>query len=729
MRSPVLRRRPQAWLSLLVGGGILPTAAGQYRGDPGCPCVDWASALDEHLDLETGLAAYRDTGLNQTYFYPASYGSFSCAPHDEGLPPWCEIIVGLPAPSWCAKSWCFINPTQCDKVFEQSYYWPGANLHFSYHTCGDQNTFSSWFCDGIASEASTKTTSLVTVADVVEQYVYATRNRLEAMEAELETRSGCSTVPLCGCRQCVCHAPFKELMDFSAAAFWVHPSQTVTSKQQCFSHELANTFTRVAGAEYTDRTRVAQQYFAEQVAGAFTMWPAMDWCPARDNPLFDFRLRPWYAAGSSGPKHVVIVVDISGAIAADKAQAIRDGTVAAIKTLHWQDSACLVLYDGTFRLSSPIRGGPSILSYADAVAAVESDGGRFQKMNDTVRDNLVEWAQQAFDTGGDGSSTLQAALNVAIRALESASAESPSCNKVILLLNSGAVAETDPSGPVDFSSLVEILSNTSTVVFSYLLGDTADATVSSQLACGTGGVLYRIPDGEQQQKTLLNAIAGYLTYFSTAENRCQIQWVDYADAATGTRLVAACVPLYNHSQTWLGPKTLVGVVCTDMNIIVPIDELKSYPGYDELNERISREAQRCGPKWVNETGEPISQEERERALQQLRLKSADLGTGAQQCPGLNVGRDDFCGYSMPPCERRLQGDSTAPRRMTMRPSRKLQDVCDSGGEQSYAEEWIDENGEVQTCTPTYGSATGNCGTNSVVVSFYVVFHVVLLSKG
>mmetsp|Transcript_376 Transcript_376/g.603 ORF Transcript_376/g.603 Transcript_376/m.603 type:complete len:85 (-) Transcript_376:61-315(-) len=80
---------------------------------------------------------------------------------------------------------------------------------------------------------------------------------------------------------------------------------------------------------------------------------------------------------------------------------------------------------------------------------------------------------------------------------------------------------------------------------------------------------------------------------------------------------------------------------------------------------------------------------------------------------------------MRPCERRVQSDSTSPRRLAkMPPYRKLQDLCDAGSEQSYAEEWVDDNGEVQTCTPTFTLSSRNVGKANVIASFCVVVYVV-----
>lgn len=49
---------------------------------------------------------------------------------------------------------------------------------------------------------------------------------------------------------------------------------------------------------------------------------------------FDPRFRPWYAVGASGPKDVVIVIDVSGSMAtAGRMQAAVDAALEVLDTL------------------------------------------------------------------------------------------------------------------------------------------------------------------------------------------------------------------------------------------------------------------------------------------------------------------------------------------------------------------------------------------------------------
>ena len=53
---------------------------------------------------------------------------------------------------------------------------------------------------------------------------------------------------------------------------------------------------------HNEARKVGYQYFADQQTGTYTQWPLQQFC------ITDPRQRPWYAAGATGPKDVVIVV-------------------------------------------------------------------------------------------------------------------------------------------------------------------------------------------------------------------------------------------------------------------------------------------------------------------------------------------------------------------------------------------------------------------------------------
>jgi hypothetical protein len=71
----------------------------------------------------------------------------------------------------------------------------------------------------------------------------------------------------------------------------------------------------VAGTEYDSIDRIGYMYIGMQKEGAYAQWPDMDSCTAANQwGTFDPRFRPWYSAAASGPKNVVMVIDVSGSM-------------------------------------------------------------------------------------------------------------------------------------------------------------------------------------------------------------------------------------------------------------------------------------------------------------------------------------------------------------------------------------------------------------------------------
>mmetsp|Transcript_156513 Transcript_156513/g.480154 ORF Transcript_156513/g.480154 Transcript_156513/m.480154 type:complete len:411 (+) Transcript_156513:83-1315(+) len=99
--------------------------AAQVYGLSGCPCV--GTAWEGNLSL-----AFNGT----LSIYPAALGS-SCQAWDVGRHPECKADS---PPSWCATSWCYVDPCDCDVFSTPDYRAPlasvnGHRVHYSSVTC------------------------------------------------------------------------------------------------------------------------------------------------------------------------------------------------------------------------------------------------------------------------------------------------------------------------------------------------------------------------------------------------------------------------------------------------------------------------------------------------------------------------------------------------------------------------------------------------------------------
>ena len=133
-------------------------------GADNCPCLESHQVYDRlrdtgYVDRNGDLSVM---GTSQP-LWPSdrdgqTYGGDSCASHDNYLPPPCGDDTGRPlagAPSWCAKSWCYVDSSTCALATTASTYFPAAKLTYSYATCGDRDTFSA-VCNCATNQFHTK---------------------------------------------------------------------------------------------------------------------------------------------------------------------------------------------------------------------------------------------------------------------------------------------------------------------------------------------------------------------------------------------------------------------------------------------------------------------------------------------------------------------------------------------------------------------------------------------
>ena len=163
-----------------------------------CPCLSGSTTLPNG---GTVLLA------GKTYDYPASYGLGTCEKHDETLAPYCSVGTGRSPPEWCADTWCYVDPANCaDLVTTNSVFFPG--LKYSYSTCGDANTFDSWFRGNDDSH------TLADLTNLVSGYLESMVEALEENMGELAGVSSCDIETSCSCDGC------KPLSDLAATPDW-----------------------------------------------------------------------------------------------------------------------------------------------------------------------------------------------------------------------------------------------------------------------------------------------------------------------------------------------------------------------------------------------------------------------------------------------------------------------------------------------------------------------------
>ncbi|CAE8651652.1 unnamed protein product [Polarella glacialis] len=325
---------------------------------------------------------------------------------------------------------------------------------------------------------------------------------------------------------------------------------------------VVDTFPRVAAKESDAQTsRVGYQYFADQASGSMIQWPFANWCPA---PGFDPRFRPWCAAGATGPRDIVVVVDVSGSMStANRYQRSQHATEAILNTLVWKDFATIILFNS-------------------GIAAVYSDV--LVPVTNKNRECMLKWLdEQNWKHGGTNFKVPIEKVFAVIEASVTAGKTS-TCQRAVMFLTDGQ-AEFDEA---DFLQAQQKSSEWDTAWFTYALGSGVDTSVSKRLACDNKGIFYPVSDTAD----LTQIMAAYYAYSASGQASCSPSFSRYADANTAEILYAGCLPMLERTAY---NSSLLGVACMDVNMLSSIDQLKAQPNlaWEQLTCEMSDVTKKC----------------------------------------------------------------------------------------------------------------------------------------
>lgn len=557
------RGRASGRALLLAASSLLVSAAAAEAetGRASCPCVEWAG-LDGYV--QNNILKYEPVGALVSYNYPADYGNMQCKAHDEGLAPMCNL--GDDSPAWCKSKWCYVSRTNCDLTYAKSRFFPNEDsLYYSYSACtaagAASNSFDEWEMDNVDG-----TTMLM---DLLVGYLRSSRTQIEEAFDQLGTQAlaACGFAEMCPCTTCTLNSFWNKKVDYTDVGAWLKGSGRPRDVVSCLSRAMGFAYRKVASSEM-DAGRIGYQYFADQATGSYVGWPNLDWCPAN---TYDPRYRPWYAAGTTGPKDVVIVVDVSGSMGAEgRAELAKEATLAILDTLTWKDFASIVLFDS----SVPAQFSKTMVSVTDAQRVL-----------------MKAWVNnQDFTQGG---TSFTAALfqdeeektgAFPIIRDSVAAGKTSMCQKVIMFLTDGTATFRED----DFLKAQTESQRYDVAMMTYSLGSGADMQVTKRLACDNRGIFYPVADGAD----LATTMAGYYQYFAEgqAAEMCAPSFVEYKDSATGTQLYAGCLPMY--SRLTASPE-LIGVTCNDINMLGDIDKMKNKTGWTDMVCKMSDVTKQC----------------------------------------------------------------------------------------------------------------------------------------
>lgn len=279
------------------------------------------------------------------------------------------------------------------------------------------------------------------------------------------------------------------------------------------------------------------QYFAT-ASGMVRLYPAhtLQTCH-----VINARIRPWYVAATSGPKNVILILDVSASMLNDGRLGIaQDAAVTVIETLTNVDYATVVLFSDSARQLLVPDQIPHTLLRASY-------------------NNISLLSEAVKNISGDsfGSTNFEASFAKAFDILD---ANPPNCHTAILFLtdgfpNKGRTSEDDLIGLVQSRN-----THHNATIFTYTFGSNSGASLTRAIACETNGVYTQINDNTQLRKQL----SLYYDYFASLRqtDSVEVAWVEpYIDAVGAGLLVTASKAIYRTDFT---PARLLGVVGVDV---------------------------------------------------------------------------------------------------------------------------------------------------------------------
>ena len=212
---------------------------------------------------------------------------------------------------------------------------------------------------------------------------------------------------------------------------------------------------------------------------------------------YDPRKRPWFVAASSGPKDVVIVLDVSGSMSDyGRLDLAKKAAITVVETLTISDRV-------------------AIIAFSDYAYQVHSGTDLLVRATNENKQLLIDQIQ-ALTEGG--ATNFHAGFQQAFDALERTIQQeyTSGCNVAILFMTDG-VNTAGPEIPevlylVNKSTQrLKSLYDRDTKIFTFSLGAQADRLATKEIACSTNGIWTPVDDFDGD---LVGAMASYYKLFA-----------------------------------------------------------------------------------------------------------------------------------------------------------------------------------------------------------------------
>ena len=344
-----------------------------------------------------------------------------------------------------------------------------------------------------------------------------------------------------------------------------NPSDPSIIESICTTQELDTWFQNrhAQDEEYWNDLGVGPRsmYFGS-TTGAFRIYPARQ---SSTCGVYDPRVRPWYVAGSSGPKNIVLIIDVSGSMSNyGRLDNAKEAAARIVNTLTVSDRVAIVPFSDD--ASRPIAKGDVV---NDVVGLINGVFYRATKENKAV---LVD-AINALKAGG--GTNIYAGFDTAFDIFDQSIRDEIhiNCNSALIFLTDGEITMgPDEAAVVDLvarrtQDISEIMQKP-IILFSYSVSEQDDVhEFPSQLACSVeNGVWTKI----STDKDILDALSSYYKLFALGLGEETFDdfaaWVEPYSFATGGLLgTTVSAPVYDRTDP-MNPPIFLGVVGVDFSL-------------------------------------------------------------------------------------------------------------------------------------------------------------------
>ncbi|KAL3827393.1 hypothetical protein ACHAXA_003127 [Cyclostephanos tholiformis] len=371
---------------------------------------------------------------------------------------------------------------------------------------------------------------------------------------------------------------------YSCNALWDKTISKVSLPEVVAESDDSDIIERVA--ETACYTRLAEQYMVTKYKESEKYWAEYNIQPSwayfgADNGLYravpaihqavcgsyNPTRRPWFVAASSGPKDVIILIDVSqGMSNQDKMSSTKNAAITIVETLTVHDKFTVLAFTNETKIFDEYW----------MTVDLANQNGVYTGLIPANKTNKEKMINAIDDLKPDGITNFTNAFEAAFDVLEYSIRNEMSSegNIAILFMSDGRITElpnNEEEKTAETDRIIGLVNDRTqqlaaidrkTILFTYSVGDASSLDVGKRIACDTEGIWTPVDNyGEIEGK-----MSSYYKLFALGlggqESRDDIVWVEpYQFFTLGVNGTTVSVPVYDRSVT---PHLFLGVAAVDV---------------------------------------------------------------------------------------------------------------------------------------------------------------------